>query len=145
MKEASKSKVTFDDLKLHVKVKLSALWASLMFCYIYGDYFGLFIPGKVTDLQNGLAGWGNITQSSLAVVSFLMALPALMVFLSLVLNPKINRWANILLGLIFVAGMLLTLQGAWLFYQIYTCIELVLVMLIIWHAWTWPKTNLSAI
>lgn len=143
MKEEGKSKVMFDDFKLHVKVKLSALWASLMFCYIYGDFFGLFVPGKVTDLQNGLAGWGKITQSSLAVVSFLMALPALMVFLCLILNPKINRWANILLGFIFVAGMVLTLQGAWLYYQIYTCIELSLVMLIIWYSWTWPKIKAS--
>lgn len=141
MKEEGKYKVVFDDFKVHVKVKLSALWASLMFCYIYGDFFGLFVPGKVADLQNGLAGWGKITQSSLAIVSFLMALPALMIFLSLILNPKINRWANILLGLIFVTGMVLTLQGAWLFYQIYTCLELTIVMLIIWYSWTWPKNK----
>jgi hypothetical protein len=24
---------------------LSALWAALMFCYIYGDYFGLWLAG----------------------------------------------------------------------------------------------------
>jgi hypothetical protein len=39
-----------DDIKIHVKLKLSALWASVMFCYIYGDYFELYKPGK---LQNG--------------------------------------------------------------------------------------------
>lgn len=141
MNEEGKYKVVLDDFKVHVKVKLSALWTSLMFCYIYGDFFGLFVPGKVTDLQNGFAGWGKITQSSLAVVSFFLALPALMVFLSIILNPKINRWANIILALILVTGMVLTLQGAWLFYQIYTCIELTLVMLIIWYAWTWPKSK----
>jgi hypothetical protein len=36
----------FDDIKVHVKVKISALWASLMFCYIYGDYFGLYPCGE---------------------------------------------------------------------------------------------------
>ena len=29
-----------DDLKVHVKLKISALWTSAMFCYIYADYFG---------------------------------------------------------------------------------------------------------
>jgi len=28
-----------DDFKVHVKLKLSALWAALMSCYIHGDYF----------------------------------------------------------------------------------------------------------
>ena len=30
-----------DDFKVHTKIKLAALWASVMFCYIYADYFGL--------------------------------------------------------------------------------------------------------
>jgi hypothetical protein len=36
-----------DDLKVHVRLKLSSLWAALMFCYLYGDYFGLYVPGKL--------------------------------------------------------------------------------------------------
>ncbi len=37
MKKASAG---LDDIKIHVKVKMAALWASVMFCYICGDYFG---------------------------------------------------------------------------------------------------------
>ena len=36
-----------DDLKVHVRLKLCALWASVMFCYVYGDFVGLFQPGKL--------------------------------------------------------------------------------------------------
>ncbi len=36
-----------EDLKINVKIKLAALWASVMFCYIYADYFGLYEPGKL--------------------------------------------------------------------------------------------------
>jgi hypothetical protein len=39
------SSTGLDDIKVHVKIKISALWASVMFCYIYGDYFGLYKPG----------------------------------------------------------------------------------------------------
>ena len=44
---------TLSDPKLPVKPKLSALWTSVMFCYIYADYFELFKPGK---LQRMIAG-----------------------------------------------------------------------------------------
>ena len=30
-------RAVLDDLKIHVRFKLSALWAALMFCYIHGD------------------------------------------------------------------------------------------------------------
>ncbi len=42
-----------DDIKIHVRLKMSALWSSVMFCYIYADYFGLYVPGS---LQRMLAG-----------------------------------------------------------------------------------------
>jgi len=71
-----------------------------------------------------------------------MAIPSLMVFLSLTLKAKANRWANIIAG-VFLAGVLLTtmLVGGevWAYYRLYTIIEGVLIALIIWHAWKWPK------
>ncbi len=35
-----------EDFKVNVKIMLSALWTSVMFCYIYGDYFELYVPKK---------------------------------------------------------------------------------------------------
>lgn len=37
----------FDDIKVHMKIKIAALWASLMFCYIYCDYFELYMRRKL--------------------------------------------------------------------------------------------------
>ena len=42
-----------DDIRIHVKLKLSALWASVVLCYLYGDFFALYRPGA---LQGMLAG-----------------------------------------------------------------------------------------
>jgi hypothetical protein len=47
---------TLDDIKVHVKIKLSALWASVMFCYIYADYFGLWKPGTLQEMLSGKMG-----------------------------------------------------------------------------------------
>jgi Family of unknown function (DUF6326) len=127
------------DIKIHVKWKLSALWTSVMFCYVYGDYFGLYRPGKLQMLLDGRMPIGPTTQRVLLGTAALMAIPSLMVFLSLVLRPKVNRWVNIVFGVLFTVIMLITMPGAWAFYIFLGIIEVVLTALIVWYAWTWPR------
>lgn len=62
-----------------------------------------------------------------------------MVFLSLVLKPQASRWANIVFGAIFTIIMLITMPGSWNFYIFLGVVEIVLTVLIVWYAWTWPK------
>jgi hypothetical protein len=60
----------FEDLKINVKIKLSALWAAVMFCYVYGDYFGLYTPGTVQQMSAGKMGpLGAATQGVLVSTS----------------------------------------------------------------------------
>jgi hypothetical protein len=68
-----------DDVNVHVKIKISALWASVMFCYIYGDYFGLYKPGTLQDMLSGKTGFLG-TQGGLLGTSVMMAIPSVMVF-----------------------------------------------------------------
>ena len=133
-----------DDIKVHVKVKISALWASLMFCYIYGDYFGLYKPGTLQDMLAGKMGpLGPTTQGILLGTSAMMAIPSVMVFLSLVLRPSLNRWLNIILGLVYTAIMLVTMPGEWTYYIFLGVIEVILTILIVWFAWKWPRLNVT--
>ena len=127
------------DLKVHVKLKLSAIWAALMFCYIYGDYFGLYVPGQLKGMLEGGGPIGPVSQASLVATSILLAVPGIMVFLSLVLPPKVNRWLNIVLGAFYIVVMLITMPGAWSFYILLGIIEIVLGVLTVWYAWSWPK------
>src|SRR5262245_24961714 len=89
------------DVKVNVRLKLSALWASVMFCYVYGDFFGLFKPGKLRAMIEGQTPVGPTTQGVLVVFAVVMAIPSVMVFLSLVLPPNLARWANIVLGVVY--------------------------------------------
>lgn len=131
-----------EDVKVNVKIKLSGLWASLMFCYIYGDYFGLHKPGTLQDMLAGKMGpLGPTTQGVLLGTSLMMAIPSVMVFLSLVLPPKVNRGANIVLGLVYTAIMLLTMPGAWQFYLFLGVIEIALSLAIVRYAWKWPRVE----
>ena len=134
------TKRTLDDPRINVKAKLSALWASLTLCYIYGDYFGLYQPGALQRMLEGKMGpLGPTTQGVLLGTAILMAIPSVMVFLSLALKPNPNRWVNIILGVIYTVIMLITMPGAWAFYIFLGVVEVVLTALIVWYAWNWPK------
>lgn len=129
-----------DDIKVHVRMKLSALWASVMFCYVYGDYFLLYQPGKLEDVIAGnTAPLGPTTQGVLLFTSVSMAIPAAMIFLSLALKAGLSRWANVVLGALYTAFVLLTMPGAWAFYLFLGSVDVILTSLIVWYAWTWPK------
>ncbi len=49
-----------EDFRIPTNLKLSLLWASLMFLYIYNDYFSLYTPGTTGFLAgDGSASvWG---------------------------------------------------------------------------------------
>jgi hypothetical protein len=127
-----------EDGKTPVKALLSALWASLMFLYIYADFFSLFKPGQIEEVMAGRMGPFPVTQASLLTAAILMLIPALMVFLSLALKPRVGRWANIILGLLYTAVNIGNLVGeSWAFYLLFGIVEMALTLLIVWYAWTW--------
>lgn len=125
-----------------VPLKLALLWASLMFLYIYNDYFTLFVPGTITHMSAGQIGpLGKISQPLMMAVSLLLSVPALMVFLSVALPPVPSRWLNLLLGVAYTAVELLTFASPWLFYKTTVGFEIVLSVLIVWYSWRWPRTT----
>lgn len=142
--KSSTSKGPLEDFKIHVKLKLSVLWASVTLCYLYGDYFGLYKPGTLQSMLDGQMGpLGPTTQGVLLGTAAMMAAPSLMVFFSLVLPPTPNRLVNIVFGLAFTAIMLVTMPGAWLFYQFLGILEIGLTAAIVWNAWRWPRQAVS--
>ncbi len=73
----------WDNLKVNVKFKLSALWATMMMLYIYADIYSLYRPGHIDVIRSGMMGPFPVTQNALFLASILTAIPALMIFLSL--------------------------------------------------------------
>ena len=131
----------FEDYNAPVKLKLAALWASVMFCYIYADYFGLFSPGQLATMNQGLIPpLGRSTDGVMIFVSAMMAVPSLMIFLSVALPAGPNRVLNIVCGALYTAIISLTMwSGAhFIFYGV---IEITLTLLVMFYAWSWPRTN----
>lgn len=130
-----------EDIKVPIRLKLSALWAAVVFCYVYGDYFGLYRPGQLQGMLQGDGPIGPTSQGTLVAGSILMAIPSLMVFLPIVLPPTFNRWTNIVLALLYAVIVGLTMPGSWAFYLFFSAVEIGLSLLIVWHAWRWPSVK----
>jgi len=127
--------------KVNIKIKLAALWASVTFCYLYGDYFELYTPDKVNSL---ITGENNLdSPTKLLIASMILAISSVMVAASIILKPKINRILNIIFGTLFTLMMvfigIISTNEWYLFYVFLAFLESIITALIVWYAWKWPK------
>lgn len=132
---------SLEDPKINIRIKLSALWITAMLCYTYCDFLGLFMPGFINETIKGNMGFqGATTQVKMFFGALVMSTPALMVFLSLILKPKINRILNIILGIAHTLLMLATFfMEPWYYYFYFGIIEMILTLSIVRYAIKWPK------
>ncbi|MEZ5952761.1 MAG: DUF6326 family protein [Hyphomonas sp.] len=132
------------DSRPSAPVMLSLLWASLMSLYIYNDYFSMYLPGTVESMAAGRIGpLGEATDLVLICVALILAIPALMIFLSSLLPPVISRWSNVAFGLAYTLIEIMTFIGARPFYQMVVAFEIVVTLTIIWTALRWPRADVS--
>jgi Family of unknown function (DUF6326) len=138
-------KEKLEDYKVSIRIKISALWTAIMFCYIYGDYFELYVPNKVDSLLNGQ----NKLDSpyKLFIATIILIIPALMIFLSLVLKPKLTKWLNIGVGIFFTLFTLLvgiSSISEWnIFYVFLSFLESTLTTIVAIMAWKWTKVKID--
>ena len=134
------SQNALEDIKVSLKLKLATLWAIFMFLYIYVDYFALYMPSKIGDILKGKVFVFDITQGFLLAALASVTIPALMIFLSVALSAKVNRWANIIIAVVYIPFTLFNLVGeAWMHMVFGAVVEVVLLCLIIRYAWKWPR------
>ncbi|QDQ72948.1 hypothetical protein FNZ56_03185 [Pseudoluteimonas lycopersici] len=139
MSAGSRFRAPLDTAPVNVRVKLALLWAATMFCYVYGDYFELYVPGKLQEMIGGQLAFGPATQGALVGTSLLLIVPALMVVFTVLLAPRACRLANIVLGVFYALVMAMAVQGAWYFYKLFGAVEIALTLSIAWQAWRWPR------
>ncbi len=89
-------------------------------------------------ILNGEGLIGPTSQASLLAVAALIAVPAVMIFLSLALPAKLTRWLNMVVGVLLTAIVLMTIPGSWAFYIFLSVIEVTLQLLAVGYAWRWP-------
>ncbi|WP_038683655.1 DUF6326 family protein [Rubrobacter radiotolerans] len=137
---------TLEDQRIPVRVKLAAAWTSFMFLYAYVDILNFFTPGVIEDILGGKVFEFDLSQTFSTTALTLVAIPILMVVLSMTLPARANRITNLIVASLYVPVTAFNAVGeSWLyFYGLGIVLELILLALILWYAWTWPHTALSA-
>jgi hypothetical protein len=125
-----------------VRLKLSALWVTVMFLYVYVDILAFFKPGTINDILVGRVWELDITEAWALGAIVLMTIPILMVFGSLALPPPAARWANVIVGSLYVLVSIFNVIGeTWTYYYWFgAVIETALLVSIVRYAWTWPTS-----
>ena len=131
-----------------VQAKIAAAWTSFMFLYAYVDILNFFKPGVVDDIQVGVVFEFDISSTLLTAMLVSVAIPALMVMLSMTLPARVNRATNLVVAALYIPYSLFNAAGeSWdwaFFYGISIGIEVLLLAFILRSAWTWPRTRTHA-
>ena len=147
-RENSPSRSALEDLRVPVQAKLAAAWTSFMFLYIYIDYFQLHKPGVIDDLRAGVVFEFDITPTLLTIFVAVIAIPALMVMLSMTLPDRVNRATNLVVASLYIPAVVFNFVGSssdWAFYYALTIgVEVLILAFILRSAWTWPRTYSGA-
>ncbi|UAM99045.1 DUF6326 family protein [Polaribacter litorisediminis] len=138
------SSKSLTNYNINIKIKLAALWSTLMFLYIYADFFQLMTPKKLEKMIDLQTPMGPTSPVILVVFSVILIIPSLMIFLSVFLKPQINKWLNICIAALYASMSILiivsTLGSEWhTFYILFNLIEVFVFAMIIYQAWKWPR------
>lgn len=133
---------TLEDPRIPVRTKLAATWTSFMFLYVYVDILNFFTPGVVEDILDGRVFEFDLSQTFSTAALTLVAVPILMIVLSMTLPARASRVANLVVAALYVPVTAFNAVGeSWLyFYGLGIVLELTLLGLIVRYAWAWPRT-----
>jgi uncharacterized protein DUF6326 len=128
-----------EPFNVNVRIKISALWTSMLFVFAYVDLFSLYRRDFRADLEAGEISGFSINQSFLLGTTVYVVIPSLMVFLALILRPRVSRIANIALGIVYALTIIAGAIGDWGYYVLGSAIEVALLAAVVYYAWTWPN------
>ncbi|HSN93436.1 MAG TPA: DUF6326 family protein [Anaerolineaceae bacterium] len=131
--------------KMNPKILLILLWVFYTVNYMYCDTLTKLEPGVLKEIMSGVTGGGTvkITEGFLLGTAVMFEIPFLMIVLSWVLKYRTNRWVNIIAGTLLVVVQIgsLFLGVPSPMYIFYSTVEIAALLLIIWNAWKWHKSE----
>jgi hypothetical protein len=129
----------YHDSWINPRLKIAALWASMLFVFAYVDLFSLFRADVRADIEAGEIGGFTIGQAFLLSVATYVVIPSLMLSMTVLLPVRAARIANIVLAAVYIPTIVGSAVGEWNYYILGSAIETALLLGIIYYAWTWPK------
>lgn len=126
--------------KFDTKVLLSTLWIVVMINMLKADILSLNIPDAAEEVARTSASAGASIPQLMLIGAVMGQLGIAMIILSRVLKHGINRWVNIVAGIVTIAyiwgGM-----ASYPHYIFIASVETLCLLLIIGLAWTWRNVE----
>src|SRR5574340_600131 len=119
------------------RAMLSSLWIFAVLTYLYGDVFTLFFMRGAQETTFAMP------MSAVMTFAILMETSVAMVLLARVLPHNINRWANVIAGIIQTALAAWSLTGSTPapYTVMFMGVAITCTLYIIWYAWRWRATD----
>ncbi len=129
----------YDESPVNVRIRLAGLWTSMLFVFAYVDLFSLYREDVRADLEAGTLGGFTVGDTFLLATTAYVLVPALMVFLSLVLAARVVRIATIVLAIAYALTCVGGAIGERPYYLLGTVVEVLLLTGVVSTAWRWPR------
>lgn len=131
----------YQDYWINPRIKIAALWTSMMFVFAYVDLFSMYRADIRADIEAGEMFAFTIGQGFLLGVTIYIVVPSLMLFLSLILPVRVTRIASMIVAVLYAVTIAGGAIGEWNYYILGSLTEVALLAGVVYYAWTWPKAT----
>jgi len=126
--------------KLDTKALLSNLWLLVYLNILTADVLSLNIPGSEELLKATSVSMGMPIPQLILFGAVTNELSIVMILLSRTLKYGVNRWVNIVMGIVTIM-YIWALGSLYPHYIFIAMVETICLLLIIWNAWRWSNSE----
>lgn len=130
------------DVQLGARLRMAALWTAMMFVFAYVDLFSLYRADVIAGLAQNRIAIFDVSQGFLLITTAYVIVPSLMIYLVMVIPPRLNRWLNPVLAALYAITIAGSAVGeTWAYYVFGSVVEIILLVLLAYTAWTAPVSD----
>jgi len=112
------------------------LWLIYVGVGLGSGLYMLWEPGVIEQIIEGELAGEKITPEMMLINAIMLLVPLVMPFLSLTLKDSINRWVNIIVGIVSIGLILIFIVTVTAAYAILLNLSMIVAAaLIVWYAW----------
>ena len=130
---------------INIKTTLSTLWIVVLFNMLFRDMHEFARTGFLEELLAMTSNGAQISEGLLLGAAIVLEIPISMIFLTQVLNVKVNRWANLTAAVITFVMIVSNNLAPDLDDLFFAVVECAALLLIIWYAWRWPYPGTESV
>lgn len=128
-----------------MKTRLSALWIVVLFNMLFRDLHEFARTGFLEEMLAMTSNGAQIPEGLLLGAAVVLQIPIGMIFLTQVLNVRVNRWANAIAAVVTIVLIVSNNLAPDLDDAFFVFVECAALLLVIWYAWRWSASEPASI